>query len=510
MMEPPDLHPKLSELFSGRLIAVTLTRFGNRGYGWLVVWGLMWLVGCAPAEPIEVTRIVEATVTATETAVPTEPSSSAIPSPTPSTTSHLSLIEGQLPPIAYDLLFIADGSLKRWSHEGGHIEILLASEPMSSTTNTVPLGKITSFRLSADGERIVATRFAAVEPLTYDFVAYDLINGNHWGLVDGVQYLLDYDFAPDGRYLAYIEGDPMGDTWQSGLPKSGTIYLKPTEGDEPPEPFGYCSNLDEVGHPAIVGCSAIMWTPNSQELVWADRQGLWLREVVNRSEVRLLVENSFNGLVSLASYRPKDWSPSGRYLRLIVYSDSEVGFHEAVFDFQTGKVLDIPYTDWLAGGPFTTHLTWIQNDRLFSIRGGGEQGEIVAGVLRVEPVNDEFVVETSFIVPGDYSNYANDLVQLENGSLAFSLLNFDNQNSGKAGLYILDSLETVPRKVNNWPFDLWYSNRALWSPDGQGAFVLFWYWDGTNDYVYLPADEPVFYDVRSLLGESVFSVTLLP
>jgi hypothetical protein len=119
-------------------------------------------------------------------------------------------------------------------------------------------------------------------------------------------------------------------------------------------------------------------------------------------------------------------------------------------------------------------------------------------------------VETSFIVPSDYSNYANDLVQLENGSFAFSLLNFDNQNSGKAGLYILDSLETELHKVNNWPFDLWYSNRALWSPDGQGAFVLFWYVDGNSDYVYMPADEPVFYDMRSLLGELVFSVTLLP
>jgi hypothetical protein len=493
---------------------------------------LLWLVGCVPAEPIEVTRVVGVTMTATmgvtETAEPTgTPTVTVIPSPVVEATTRptrtatavptvpspsatpLSMPSMSLPVIGHDLLFVADGSLKRWSYERGQVEVLLAPEAIGEEVGDGSAGQITLFELSGDGTTVVATQLVDATPLTHRFIVYDLESGAYRVLDRDVPYLLDYAVAADGRYLAYIEGDPAGDRHDNGRPMSGTIYLTPTDVEELPRRFGYCSNIDASGEHGLSGCWGITWTPDNEQVIWADIEGLWGQGIVNGSEPRLLAANSFNFATLFAVYRPSDWSPSGRYLRLV--ADHYEGFHEAIFDFETGNVLAIPYSRWFIGSPVTTHLTWLESDRLFSVRGGSGDGELVAEVLRIEAEVESFVVESSLIVPSDESNYASGPVQLESGLIAFSLLIVADEVNDKAGLYIVDLAAGTARKVNDWPFDSWTEADAIWSPDGRCALVR-WYRGGGYDFIYVPADGGVFYEVRPLLGESVlpFSLTWVP
>jgi hypothetical protein len=95
------------------------------------------------------------------------------PAATPATNPPVQAIQsGQLPPTSRDLLFLADGAFKRWSHSSGQIETLLPGPipgaRVRNEDNTFAdfVGDITQFSVSQDGKRAVAVRLTASETVT--------------------------------------------------------------------------------------------------------------------------------------------------------------------------------------------------------------------------------------------------------------------------------------------------------------------------------------------------------
>jgi hypothetical protein len=516
--------------------------FSARAALWFSAMALLWLVGCIPAEPIQVTRVVAVTMTAT--AAPTHtptlltpPSAvrvETIPIPThrpttvlieqtrvlatPSPTWNQPVIEGQLPPITHDLLFRSDGALKLWHHEQGEFEVLFTSEAISQTiaNELFRPGQLDSYGVSKDRQYVIANRIVLEEPPTYDIFWLNRISGESGVVAIDVPYLGQETLSPDNRYFVYRSGELLENANSMNQPRSGAIYLKKLEEETEPEQIGYCA-ADRYGE---FGCTPILWTPDGQQLIWGDVAGLWLYDL-ETAEPRLILTNDFRLSVETYDYYiPMDWSPSGRYLRLFVSHPNSST--QAVLDIQTEQVYGIPHAGGYYEAPAYTDATWLPDDTLFVGWGGWALGEfeewgdwkhddLQLATFRVVPGLSLLVMEQSSILPGTAQHYLDDFAVLEGGSLAYSLVPFEGAGEEIAGLYILDSVTATPRKVIQLPARVWRNQNVRWSPDGSGAFFT-WFEDGSYRIFYAPAGAGVYYDVKPLLGEfaNMFSFTWVP
>lgn len=361
----------------------------------------------------------------------------------------------------------------------------------------------------------MAARQISDNPPTYILVWFDLESGEHLDLVMDIPYLLDFAIAPDGQQVAYIVGDPaslghIGNSYYT--PFKGTIYLQDITLAYPPQPVGSCTNVtmeeEEKGWP---GCFGLLWSPDSQQLVWADARGIW-DYWPDLATTSLLQSNRYHidGEFDLNVFRLIDWSPSGRYLRLDVGHFE--GLSESILDLQSGQLIEIPYT-FAYEGPVITSVSWMQDDRLFMVRTTGGYGNFVnyAEFWRVQPEQGELVLEQSLHIPTGPDAYASEATQLADGSLAFAVFSFE-EGDKTAGLYRLTPQQGVLQKTNQLPPQIDYDGTVFWTSDGDGAIIV-WYRDpqslhfaGTRyDFVFVQPHDAHFYYVRPLLGSSISS-----
>jgi hypothetical protein len=524
--------------------------------GGLILIVCVTLVACTPTEPIQVTRIVAATImataTPTQTAVqtsmpapeptatplvveatqtvrPTKTASATPPLleditleptiPQPTQTPTQPIIQGQLPAITHDLLFVADESLKRWNHESGQIEVLLETGVISNTISFEfgrpwPGESFRSFRVSQNGQAAVAMKLIAETPPTYDLVWFDLSTGDSRTLAYQVVYLLDFEIAPDGNDIVYIVGDASAELWHSGWPKNGTIYVQNVESEQQARSIGYCSSITADNQEGKYGCDGLIWSPDGDAILWGDVQGIWERNLLT-FELRLLLPNDFSDTgewVRLKFYSPIDWSPSGRYLRLLVRHYE--GSSQAIFDRQSGRVIPIPntffYTEIEQSG-----YCWLENDQFLSVETSGEREEPITRVIIYSFPPDELAlkVEASIVLPAAPATYAVAPQQLENGSLVYAVVSYAPNNPLTDGLFWLADLTSTPQKMNHLPVFLSLKGEINWAPDGSGAVVG--YFDGRShepDFIYVPANESTAYHIQPMLGDyvSFYSFTWVP
>ena len=296
------------------------------------------------------------------------PIASITPLPTPTWTPNPPGVLTELPPITHDLFVIADGSLKVWRHATGDVETLLAANSSGTGDGQQSqVGNITHFQLDVEGRNLVAARQTNENPPTHTLIWLDLESGEHLDIAVAVPYLLDFEISPDGQQVAYTIGDPasLGDIGnKQTTPFKGTIYLQDLTLTQPPQEIGVCSNVSIEGEEKEwPGCQELLWSPDSQQVVWADASGIWGYRVSTATAV-LLQPNLYHidGDFELNVFRPIDWSPSGRYLRV------DVGYYEggseSILDMQNGQLIKIPYT-FAYEGPVISSTSWMQDDQTF-------------------------------------------------------------------------------------------------------------------------------------------------
>ena len=441
-----------------------------------------------------------------------------VPSSTPSATPTKIIganVVTALPTVSHDLLVVADGSLKLWNHETGQIEILLASLATEAAPDEI--GSISRFSIDAAGENLIASRLVGENPPTHNLIKFNLVTKEHQVLIYNIPYLLDFEISPDGLQTAYIVGDP--ETFDSywGVPSTGKIYTTAIAANQTPEQIGSCSNMDTNGEIQTKPiCMRLVWSPDSKHISWADHLGIWEYDL-NLSGLHLLHE-SYYGIredaLKTEVFRPIDWSPSGRYLRLSM--GHYEGSSESILDTQTGQLFEIPDTFFHVGIPGSS-VSWMQDERLFVVRSKREGNPFrkynnSAEIWHIPTDTEELILDWSTNIPTNPRVYLTQATQLQDGTLAFMAGSFEIGDETD-GFYVLE--QGTLKLIHQLPSQVDYYELVLTST-GDEALVV-WYIDKqdpqytgtTYDFVYVNVNDPLLYYVRPFLGDAILNTVAI-
>ncbi|HRQ39696.1 MAG TPA: hypothetical protein PLD25_17445 [Chloroflexota bacterium] len=453
----------------------------------------------------------EATPTLAATATETGP-----PAATPVTNPPVQAISGApLPTISRDLLFLADGALKRWNQRTQQIEVVLpgpvpAARVRENANQWNPVvGDMTDFSVSADGKRAVAARLTAVIPVTrtntlggneypdvdtqHELWFTDLVSNETWRIVSRVDNLRGLALSPDARHVAF-QGASLDGNY--AVQPSGElvlhVYFLPTGGGAP----GSITNAATCNR----YCGGLAWHPDNNLFVWNDNTAVWLQNLAGRESEQLIPNRPFNeqapDIANVAVYSPIAWANNGRYL--LLWKGGWEGGSRAVFDVPTKSLVDVPDTAVYVN-EFPTEVMWMPDARLFVLRSETGTGAFQprAELWRFQPEQNTIVKEESVVLSNQNVGAAGGQ-HLDDGRFAYVLFAQDALNTG-AGAYHLVSFNETPERVNASPPVPFMPGTAtaFWSKDGYGVLIM------TQEYgrvYYAQADGDYLYDVTAVLG----------
>lgn len=464
--------------------------------------------------PPAIVAPVDGTMAPLETA---DPSSSPTPFETPTliptATAGLTAPDPQavtigpnepLPPTIHDLLFIAEGSLKRWNGALRQVETVVAGRLESPASGTrgwqQPLaGDVTDYAVSQDGRRLLVVRLLAETPVlqettavtqtirTYELRYLNLETGVGRVLAPTVNDLSDLSFAlsPDGRYAAF-GGLSLGSAANLTPDEApdGQLYVVETEGVTQPRQVDTCDGF----------CRYPLWHQDNNFFVFGDGRGLMLYNIA-ATRPELLISSADDSEFG-RYFGPIAWARNGRWLLAWLGAGIE-GSEKAVLDVPTGTVMPVPHTFQYAD-PLYAELTWMQDDRLFMVR--SERNSAIGETWRVnqeagQVERDEVVtLSTEAIHPTAPVHWAN-------GRFGYGLL---DPNGGPAtGLFQRIAFNEPPERVNNLPAAT-LAPEIAWSPTGSGAAI-----SHEGRLYYAPTGEAL-YDVSEITGLAASHLTWLP
>jgi hypothetical protein len=407
-------------------------------------------------------------------------------------------IAASQPSLNTDLLFIAGRALQLRSATTGGITTLLEAESQSG---------ITGFSVTADGERLVAARLLNAENRTFELIRVDIHNGTTWKLADAPN-LLHFAVSPDGRYALYVAGGrpfapseavaELEEEFPNFQAQAGTVYLADMETQES-RPVGQCVDIPEGadwGPDKLVSCQGVYWSNDSQNMLWADVSGIWLRHL-NASRPTLTYPNADDlSQPPGVHYRPLTFAKNGRHL--LVQRIFFEGFTYSVIDLVTQEITAIPSSQFGIGTGYI-NVGWMQDDRLFKVRQQDEDGAVAPALelWRVQDDNTIQLEETTQLTNLPPHQNLRFMKHFENGRFGFLL---EANNPMESGLYIMTSSTEQPERINGLPFN---QNTIIWQPDGSGAIVE--QRDAVGNFLYTPAGGNVYYNFRDAVGPTPYA-----
>ncbi len=288
---------------------------------------------------------------------------------------------------------------------------------------------------------------------------------------------------------------------------SGKIFVVQANAPNQSREVGHCTEID-VSPGYMLGCQGVLWSPDSGALVWGDGQGMWLSDL--KAPAHLVAANYIAppNKRGTFSYSPVSWSPVGRYVLLVI--NLYEGDSRAILDTQTGHVIDI--TDSFEYGGPSALITWMRDGRLFIIRpnnatsGVGATGEI----WHIDPAGQGLLSRDNvFSISLASESEPVAPAQLEDGRLAFAMLNASSTNYIERGLYVLPLDTLIPRKVIGLPpagmdeFHDFFADVA-WAPDGSGAIIRD---RSANWLIYAAIDSGALYDLQAIASQNACCFT---
>ncbi len=390
------------------------------------------------------------------------------------------------PYISQDLLFIGDGDLKKWSRRDGRVTTLLYKR--TSGRQTLLFGNVYRFAINAEGTVAVAARAIPADSMSSELWWVDTNSGQRRQLVATVPGLIDMSLSPDGRSLLYIASDADNLFW------SGTVYQLDLVGDDEPMAVGPCTDMATVivEPPVRRACLGVLWTRDSQNMLWSDANGIWLRHVAATEATLILPATAMSEEDFLPLYHLREWSLNGRYLMLSVTTQLQQA-ETAVLDLATNKLLTIPET-LVSEDKGYVEVDWMQDGRLFVIREQDEQGQ-VAPSMQLWRLNDgQLILEETTALTLPPHTWLQDAVHFITGRYAFTLIGDDPLLSG---LYLMASSNEQPQRVNGLPY---IAGETTWLYDNAGAIMTM---PGRDDSVVFLGVEPgrgIVYEIRPFLG----------
>jgi hypothetical protein len=471
------------------------------------------------------------------TAVSTNPAADATPLPVPSQEPTIAPTPSPIPPpirgasapvltlqpddplpsISRDLLFLADGSLKRWSAASSQIETLLASTAVDRTPPEKPVsthitGDITSFVVNSDGKRAAAARLIAQENMAadnrqlplfrYEILYLDLVSREQWVLVPQTTSLTSIALSPDGMQLAFIADNVDGQTPDLfDDTTDARLFTMPTGG-------GNGGPLQELA-PCVLFCSTPLWHLENELLSWGDGDGLWFFNINGDTPEKFLQNNAGNvSPETLLVYTPNSWANNGRALLLNKGGWESNAF--TIFDVPTRNLIDIPDSR-ISYGPFPAEFRWMPDGRILALRAGSLDGstprqlELYRADLEAGTLAREEVVS---IAPDAEMAGLQSAVPLLDGRFAFAISSWGETPDPAIGLYHLTSFNETPQKINGMPIPT-IADRAFiaWSDHGAHAILSYSF---TDAVYFAPADGEALYAMLDRFGQDAHGFVWLP
>jgi hypothetical protein len=458
--------------------------------------------------PVDGTIVPLETAVAASSPTPFE-TPTLIPSPTPGLASSDPQAQtvspgASLPPTTNDLLFITDGSLKRWGTASRQVTTIIAGGTETAVSGPrawgqpIP-GDVTDFTINQDGRRALVARLMASTPVsdtvtavtvtirTYELSYLNLETGGSRVLAPAVNDLSDLSFAlsPDGRYAAF-GGLSLGEV--SPLPltseANGQLYVVETEGSAGPRLVDACAGF----------CRSPLWHQDNIFFVFGDGRGLMLYNIT-ATRPELLI-SSADGSEFGRSFAPIAWARNGRWLLSQFHSRPGEPLQKAVLDVPTGTIMPIPHT--FRSTPLYAELTWMQDDRLFMVR--TEQGAALGETWRVNQEAGR-VERDEVVTLSTEAIHPTAPVHWPNGRFGYGLL---DPNGGPAtGLFQRVSFNEPAERVSHIPAAT-FAPEIAWSPTGSGAAIAH-----EGRLYYTPTGEGL-YDLGTAVGPWAHRLVWVP
>lgn len=410
------------------------------------------------------------TPTRTRTPTPT-------PVPTPVPPPEAVSLQGW-PPIPENLYFVRQGSLWRWSREGG-LEQIVAAPAVSGMSGgklaslapggpRVPLGVI-DYRITPD-ERFLVYTFVRKDLGRYrsEIGFLDLVARQSFFIPGTATLTYDspptplIDITPDGHYVVYLAWNTRPTTlssWEtsgSGDGRYGTIFAVDTRNPNHEYELGYCAARER-------GCGGFALSPDGSGIVFLDGRGIWFSEIPG-GKPRLLVEQPYYNCVWMGRFA---WAPNGKSVLTERVCADEV-LEAAIIDIsaraikgvrQTARHLGFAAVSWSGGG-----------QELLVARTDFYLGDLMR-VPVDNPKNEEVLLSGTGMWPTAPC-------ELPDGRIAFANQACEAKKDMPWGIYVVEEdgqnlRKTVPLPAPPCHGFIPYLAEILWAPDGSAFLYLF-------------------------------------
>lgn len=429
----------------------------------------------------------------TPASTPTRVSAASTPTPAvvlPTLTPHTSRLA--LPALEFDVLYLRQGSLYRWSHMSKQGEAIFgptAPGLISYFQAETPLfaGAVIEFAADATQSRLVALVDRGVSANgvgLYDLLLIDLERGAARTLLSETRRLSGLLPSPDGSWLAYVNS---GD---------GRLYLLSLASQSAPQDIAAC-RIESGGE-----CNPA-WSLSGKYLSWADSQGVWQAEPpgwqpVMASPLVISIADIDGSLRDVQVYaRSLIWAPFDRYLLAEIAMAGGEQRWLAVVDMRTGAADEVPGV--ILAAEDSLPAAWFPDGRLITLRHetAASSGLVQAQIWQVLPTRQPMLtLQSSFELPLAAVEF-DDLQIIANRFLLFRAWGEANLNGWLARLDLefgeINWTLLLPGGVNH----------AVWAPDGSGVFL-----QAEPDIgMYAAAGGSELVDLRAWFGEELSRLT---
>ena len=340
------------------------------------------------------------------------------------------------------------------------------------------------------------------EARTFELIRVNIHDGNTFELADAPN-LLHFAVSPDGRNALYVAGGRPFEPSEAvaeleaenpNSPVSaGTVYLVDMETQQS-RAVGQCVDIPEGadwGTRFLTPCQGVYWTNDSQNMLWADVFGIWLRHL-DASQPTLFYPNAADlteppGL----HHRPIGFAKNGRHLLIQRVLFESLSYH--VLDLVSQQTAELPGSRFGADSGYI-NVSWMQDDRLLKLRQQDANGQLAPALelWRVQDDNNIILEETTQLTNLPAHQNIRFVQHFQNGRFGFLLSATDPMDSG---LYIMSSSTEQPERINGLPYN---QSAVIWQSDGSGAIVE--QRDAIGNFLYTLAGGNVYYDLQASFG----------
>jgi hypothetical protein len=361
--------------------------------------------------------------------------------------------------LGFDVLYLRQGSLHRWSHVARQVDILFGpstpglSRDFQAESVLYP-GEVVDFATDRQQRRVVVLvnrGISANGAGLYDLVLLDLERGLARTLFVGVRRLERLALSPDGNRMAYKDAS------------SQQIYLLSLEEESAPQVLAACQ-----AEPS--GACTPAWSVSGKYLAWADAQGIWQASAPNwqaslASPLVLSMEDIDGSQREVRVQAGRlIWAPFDRYLLAEISATARQQNWLAVVDMRTGIADEIPGPSFFEDSALPA--AWLSDGALITLhRQPASNDAVQVSLWQIFPTRKpmpslqrSLEVRIAAAGPADLQMVAN----------RFLLFRAQDQDNLKGWLARLDLEFGQLTWVLQLPGGV---HQAAWAPDGSGVFL---------------------------------------